>query len=1135
MSPKKLLMASSIALAISGSQVGHASVEIQEEMKWLKKQLPVDKSIEPMVAYYVRYSQNNRANVEAHLLSNGAKINHRLDDYNTLSVSLPKNQVQSMQSMAGVEFMEPVPERKPMAQVVPWNIDQFQARDVWDADRDGIIDDGAPTGAGVKFCIIDTGFYAAHDDFQGITHTGESQISGEAYTEDGNGHGTHVAGTANAVNNDIGVVGVMPGGAELHIIKIFNNAGVWSAGESDLAAAALLCKDAGANAISMSLGGPYSATEEAVFQDLYDNFNIVNIAAAGNDGNNTASYPASYDSVISVAALREDESVASFSQFPPTSYDPNNPPADVEWDVVELSGGGENVLSTWPTPDGNVPVIRVTNNGVDYSGTQVEDSASGDVTSTLVDGGDCNTAATGGVDDPSGWSGNVVLCQRNVITFAEKLNNVADNGGLAVALYNNEPGALNATCGGNCTSGATIPAVAITQEHGQTLQSTGLGLSTNVLVDDGSGCGTCTGGYNTISGTSMATPGVAAGIAWAWSACGGPTGITNKELRQLLRDSAKDLTTAGYDVNTGFGLVQLKDALELGNERFGSTCPIGLSVSPSTIEVCTLPTAATADFTVTLSEDFTGISNMSVSGVPAGATSAFSVNPIVSPVDSTVLSVSDLDGLASAEHLIGITATDSVDPANENSANVTLVTVDGVPSVASLTLPADAATGVASQPSFSWADSAQASSYTFELATDNGFANIVESASGLTNPTYDLTMALSNETTYFWRVTASNICGNQASTAYSFTTGTEVCQIFTSTDVPTPVGPSAGTNTSNLNIAVAGTISDLNVVEFTGTHTWMGDVTADLIDPSGTSVTLLDRVCTSDDNWDVNFDDEAASATLPCPPTDGGTYIPPSPLSAFDGKELSGNWVMSMNDAASGDGGQLESWAVEVCYTPSGSSTGATDDNYTLLEDSGSQSYSVMANDASNGSATISSVTTPANGTAGIEAGFTSVSYAPNADYCGPDSFTYTLNDASTATVNLTVECVNDQPSFAADTSITLNLTGAANPPANTVACQFDMGAVDENISQSVNDFIVTVVSDPDGVLTSVDVNNDGTINAVYAGNLGSATVSVALQDDGGTTNGGIDTSTALQIEINVEDYIFRNGFEDVVTTEVCQ
>ncbi len=40
---------------------------------------------------------------------------------------------------------------------VPYGIDMVQARDVWDVDRDGVVDVGAPTGDGIKVCIIDSG------------------------------------------------------------------------------------------------------------------------------------------------------------------------------------------------------------------------------------------------------------------------------------------------------------------------------------------------------------------------------------------------------------------------------------------------------------------------------------------------------------------------------------------------------------------------------------------------------------------------------------------------------------------------------------------------------------------------------------------------------------------------------------------------------------------------------------------------------------------------------------------------------------------------------------------------------------------------------------------------------------------
>ena len=66
----------------------------------------------------------------------------------------------------------PVTESILPEQVVPYGIDMVQARDVWDANRDGKVDKKAPTGAGRTVCIIDTGFYTGHEDFVGVNVVG---------------------------------------------------------------------------------------------------------------------------------------------------------------------------------------------------------------------------------------------------------------------------------------------------------------------------------------------------------------------------------------------------------------------------------------------------------------------------------------------------------------------------------------------------------------------------------------------------------------------------------------------------------------------------------------------------------------------------------------------------------------------------------------------------------------------------------------------------------------------------------------------------------------------------------------------------------------------------------------------------
>ena len=58
------------------------------------------------------------------------------------------------------------------SQTVPYGVDMVGSRDVWDANRDGIVDLGAPTGTNRKICIIDSGFLTTHEDLQGINVTG---------------------------------------------------------------------------------------------------------------------------------------------------------------------------------------------------------------------------------------------------------------------------------------------------------------------------------------------------------------------------------------------------------------------------------------------------------------------------------------------------------------------------------------------------------------------------------------------------------------------------------------------------------------------------------------------------------------------------------------------------------------------------------------------------------------------------------------------------------------------------------------------------------------------------------------------------------------------------------------------------
>lgn len=250
-----------------------------------------------------------------------------LPSVNASVAKLTAKQLALLAADPAVEYVEEDPKRylldviTPMAQTTPYGITMVQANQVSDS-----------SAGNTKVCVIDTGYTSGHEDLQSSGVTGYAFSGHGNWYQDGNGHGTHVAGTMVALNNNSGVVGTIGSGqAGVHIVKIFNNSGNWTTA-SNLITAIQSCKDAGAKVVNMSLGGGSSSTTENNAMTNFYNGGMLLVAAAGNDGNTSFSYPASYNAVVSVAAVNSSGSLASFSQ---------------RNSQVELSGPGVSVNSTW--------------------------------------------------------------------------------------------------------------------------------------------------------------------------------------------------------------------------------------------------------------------------------------------------------------------------------------------------------------------------------------------------------------------------------------------------------------------------------------------------------------------------------------------------------------------------------------------------------------------------------------------------------------------------------------------------------------------------------------------------------------------------------------------------------------------
>ena len=220
-----------------------------------------------------------------------------------------------------------------------WAIDA-ELDNTWGAERigAGAVHDGGNKGSGVKVAIIDSGS-GPHGDL--VIVGGFDFVNNDNNPDDDNGHGTHVAGTVAAKDDDLGVVGVAPE-ASLYALKVLSASG--SGSWSGIIAALQWIVDY--NTVNSSspirvTNNSYGASVNpgGTVQAAFDNSaaaGILHVAAAGNSGNpkgkgNNVIYPARYVSVIAVAATDANDNRASFSST---------------GDTVELSAPGVAINST---------------------------------------------------------------------------------------------------------------------------------------------------------------------------------------------------------------------------------------------------------------------------------------------------------------------------------------------------------------------------------------------------------------------------------------------------------------------------------------------------------------------------------------------------------------------------------------------------------------------------------------------------------------------------------------------------------------------------------------------------------------------------------------------------------------------
>ena len=279
-------------------------------------------------------------------------------------------------------------------------------------------------------------------------------------------------------------------------------------------------------------------------------------------------------------------------------------------------------------------------------------------------------------------------------------------------------------------------------------------------------------------------------------------------------------------------------------------------------------------------------------------------------------------------------------------------------------------------------------------------------------------------------------------------------------------------------------------------------------------------------------DDDASEVTfaITSGPSEGEILVGGSPSSSFTQQDLV-DGLVEYNQTGSGDdsftfdvedpigpGPTGETFAISANEPPT-----AADDDATTDEDTDA-TIDVLANDndpdgnLEPGTVTVQSA--PSNGTA-TENGDGTITYSPNADFSGDDSFEYTVEDndgatSNTATVSVTVNEVNDPPTATDDSDQT-----DEDQPVTT-----DVLANDSDGDGSLDASTVAVQSGPSDGATTVE--NDGSITYTPDGGFtGTDTYTYTVADDDGATS-NVATVTITVGAVNGPP----TATDDALTTE---
>jgi len=409
----------------------------------------------------------------------------------------------------------------------------------------------------------------------------------------------------------------------------------------------------------------------------------------------------------------------------------------------------------------------------------------------------------------------------------------------------------------------------------------------------------------------------------SFSSAGCPSGVDScpsdpgNDMYENYMDYSNDICMNTFTADQANRISVVMDAQEgsprraiLANSNMCGCAPIAdFTPAETTIELCS--PNQDINFINTSERVYLGTSyNWTFSG--AG------VSPNSSTLASPTISTSFSGQLSATLTVSNVNGTSSTGP-----RSFTVTTASSTPGQTGLTAPLHNQIDVSLSPVIEWNTVSGASSYYVEYSTSSNFSAAVF-AHYSTTDTLRLHSLVEN-TQYYWRVFSLNACNTSnpflgtPSATRSFKTLTLDCQQYSAQNMPMTISSSGKpTVQSTLTVPVgSGPIVDINIIPLNINHSYISDLTVSLTSPAGDASILLTDICKSEDDLFLNFDQDGQAYTdIPCPATDGLAYRALTSFDEFIGTDPTGDWVLTISDAFSGDGGALVGWTLEICTEP---------------------------------------------------------------------------------------------------------------------------------------------------------------------------------------------------------------------------